>query len=77
MTVEEECINVCFVVHKMLIKESILFVVVNKWLYISRWGCEFVGKGYQRKPKQWAPTNSIDSTLNEYFKKRMMHVSCN
>lgn len=46
-------------------------------LYISRWGCEFVGKGYQRKPQQWAPTNSIDSTLNEYFKKRMMHVSCN
>lgn len=57
--------------------ESILVVAVSKWLYISSRGCEFLGKGYQRKPKQWAPTNSIDSTLNEYFKKRMMHVSCN
>lgn len=57
--------------------ESILVVTVIKWLYLSSRGCEFLGKGYQRKPKQWAPTNSIDSTLNEYFKKRMMHVSCN
>lgn len=30
MIVEEECINVCFVVYIMLIKELILFVVVNK-----------------------------------------------